>query len=233
MSCTFQVALCSIDTIVLTVDGLWEYKLQWLIIIYISVRNNCAEEIKWCVANKNKWLSSRNRFVCFVDSLGSRIKGNEIKTFSCKDSTNRSFTAACFPQSSPNLFICARGLYMFLNRLFRQERLNRFLWFVAPLIKNGATLRKWYLFSCRFKNIWYIGISTNWVIRNLRRIQFAIQREQLYAEWGARLKNFHSSNLLWIIFLSLFEIVMFYETLSYRCNPRFYTCSLVRRPECF
>ena len=89
------------------------------------------------------------------------------------------------------LFICARGLYMFLDRLFRQKRLNPFLWFLAPLIKNGATLWKWYLFSCRYKNIWDIGISTNWVIRNLRRIQFAIQREQLYAEWGARLKNLH------------------------------------------
>ena len=123
------------------------------------------------------------------------------------------------------LFICARGLYMFLDRLFRQKRFNPFLWFLAPLIKNGATLWKWYLFSCRYKNIWDIGISTNWVIRNLRRIQFAIQREQLYAEWGARLKNFHSSNLLWIISLSLFEIVMCYETLSSKCDPRFHTCS--------
>ena len=34
--------------------------------------------------------------------------------------------------------------------------------------------------------------------------QFAIQKEQLYAECGARLKNFHSSNLLCIC-LSLFE----------------------------
>ena len=40
--------------------------------------------------------------------------------------------------------------------------------------------------------------ARNWVIRNLRRIQFAIQEEQLYSEHGARLKNFHSSNLLCI-----------------------------------
>ena len=40
--------------------------------------------------------------------------------------------------------------------------------------------------------------ARNWVIRNLRRIQFAIQEEQVYAERGARLKNFHSSNLLCI-----------------------------------
>ena len=48
--------------------------------------------------------------------------------------------------------------YMFLNRVSRQERFNWFLWFLAPLIKNGGTLRKWYLFSCRLKNDWDIGI---------------------------------------------------------------------------
>ena len=48
------------------------------------------------------------------------------------------------------------------------------------------------------------SVARNWVIRNLRRIQFAIQEEQLYAEHGARLKNFHSSNLLCIL-PSLFE----------------------------
>ena len=214
---------------------------------------------------------------------------------------------------------------MFLNRVFRQERSNRFLWFLAPLIKNGATLRKWYLFSCRFKNVWDIGIflkpsfykncqklrnsttdfflllqqtslralyfyickfevnrdrrtrctkcwssltfecnantfvnvdtqieeewrwtispfcksilaqsftATNWVIRNLRRKQFAIQGEQLYAEWGARLMNFHSSNLLCIC-LSLFETVKCYQIQSSKFDLRFYTCSLVRRPERF
>ena len=54
----------------------------------------------------------------------------------------------------PNLFICP--LVMFLNRVFRQK--NRFLWFLASLIKNGQTLRNCYLFSCRFKNVWNIGI---------------------------------------------------------------------------
>ena len=56
----------------------------------------------------------------------------------------------------PNLFICA--LVMFLNRVFRQEWFNRFLWFLASLIKNGRTLRKCYLFSYRWKNVWAIGI---------------------------------------------------------------------------
>ena len=38
-------------------------------------------------------------------------------------------------------------------------------------------------------------ISRNWIIINLRRIQFAIQEEQLYAECGARLKNSYLSKL--------------------------------------
>ena len=38
-------------------------------------------------------------------------------------------------------------------------------------------------------------ISRNWVIINLRRIQFAIQEKQLYAERGARLKNICLSKL--------------------------------------
>ena len=43
-----------------------------------------------------------------------------------------------------------------------------------------------------------------WVIRNLRRIQFAIQEELLYAEYGATLKNFYLSKLLCFC-SSLFE----------------------------
>ena len=35
---------------------------------------------------------------------------------------------------------------MFLNHVFRREWFNRFLWFLASLIKNDATLRKSYLF---------------------------------------------------------------------------------------
>ena len=46
--------------------------------------------------------------------------------------------------------------------------------------------------------------ARNWVIRNLRRIQFAIQEEQLYAECGARWKKFYLSHLLCIC-PSLFE----------------------------
>ena len=45
------------------------------------------------------------------------------------------------------------------------------------------------------------SVATNWVIRNLRRIQFTIQEEQLYAECGARLNNFYLSKLLRIFSL--------------------------------
>ena len=40
------------------------------------------------------------------------------------------------------------------------------------------------------------SVARNWVIRNLRRILFGIQAEQLYAEWGARLNNFYLLRLL-------------------------------------
>ena len=56
----------------------------------------------------------------------------------------------------PNLFICA--LIMFLNRNFLSEWFKRFLRFLWSLIKNKATVRKCYLFSCRYKNVWDIGI---------------------------------------------------------------------------
>ena len=48
------------------------------------------------------------------------------------------------------------------------------------------------------------SVAKIWVIRNLRRIQFAVQEEQLYAECGARLKNFRSSNI-YCICPSLFK----------------------------
>ena len=48
------------------------------------------------------------------------------------------------------------------------------------------------------------SVAKIWVIRNLRRIQFAVQEEQLYTECGARLKNFRSSNIFCIC-PSLFE----------------------------
>ena len=56
----------------------------------------------------------------------------------------------------PNLFKCA--LVMFLNRVFRQKWFNRFLWFLAYLIKTARTLRNCHLFSCGHKNVWDIGI---------------------------------------------------------------------------
>ena len=54
-------------------------------------------------------------------------------------------------------YLCA-ALVLFLNPVFRQEWFNRFPWFLAFLIKNGRTLRKCYLFSYRYKNVWDIGI---------------------------------------------------------------------------
>ena len=45
------------------------------------------------------------------------------------------------------------------------------------------------------------SVARNWVIRNLKRIQFAIQEEQLHAECRARLNNFFLSKLLCIFLL--------------------------------
>ena len=64
--------------------------------------------------------------------------------------------APALDHCGPNLLICV--LVMFLNRVFRQERFNWFLWFLASLIKNSQTLRNCYLFSCRYKNLWDIGM---------------------------------------------------------------------------
>ena len=47
--------------------------------------------------------------------------------------------------------------YVFDLRL-QNERFNRFLWFLASIINNNETLRKCYLFSCRYKNLCDIGI---------------------------------------------------------------------------
>ena len=41
------------------------------------------------------------------------------------------------------------------------------------------------------------SFARNWVIKNIRRRQLAIQEEQLYTECGARLNNFYLSKLLW------------------------------------
>ena len=46
-----------------------------------------------------------------------------------------------------SLFGCV--VDMFLNRVFQQEPFNRFLCFLASLIKNDRTLRICYLFSCK------------------------------------------------------------------------------------
>ena len=58
----------------------------------------------------------------------------------------------------------------------------------TKIVNNFETLRQIFLFF-RF-SIYFI--------RNLRRIQFAIQEEQLYAECGARLNNFDLSKSLCI-----------------------------------
>ena len=58
-------------------------------------------------------------------------------------------TVLGYLKGGPNLLIWA--LVMFLHGVFRQERFNRSLWFLA-------SLRKCYLFSCKNKNVWDIGI---------------------------------------------------------------------------
>ena len=47
---------------------------------------------------------------------------------------------------------------LFFICVFQNKRFNRFLWFLAYQINNDGTLRKCYLFSCRHKNLWDIGI---------------------------------------------------------------------------
>ena len=69
-------------------------------------------------------------------------------------------------QGGPNLIICA--LVMFLNRAFRQEWFNRFLRFLASLIKNGWTLRKCYLFSYRYRSVWDIDICLKKKVKQVR-----------------------------------------------------------------
>ena len=46
----------------------------------------------------------------------------------------------------------------FLFAFFQNKRFNRFLWFLAYQINNDGTLIKCYLFSCRHKHLWDIGI---------------------------------------------------------------------------
>ena len=49
------------------------------------------------------------------------------------------------------LFICV--LFMFLIRVFQNERFSRFLQFLASLTNNNGTVRKCYVFSYRYKNV--------------------------------------------------------------------------------
>ena len=51
-------------------------------------------------------------------------------------------------------------LVIFFIRVFQNKRFNRFLRFFASLINNNGTLRKCYLFSCRYKNFW--SIKSHW-----------------------------------------------------------------------
>ena len=60
-------------------------------------------------------------------------------------------------QGSPNLFMCV--LVLLLNLVFRQERFNRFLWFLESVIKNGGNLRNRYLFSLFSFGIKFFEIS--------------------------------------------------------------------------
>ena len=57
-------------------------------------------------------------------------------------------------------------LVIFFIRVFQNERFNRFLRFFASLINNNGTLRKYYLFSYRCKNVWSIKCHWNVIKRN-------------------------------------------------------------------
>ena len=61
----------------------------------------------------------------------------------------------CSSCSFPPIYI-RHVLVTFLYYVFRQKRFNRFLRFLASLIKNNWTLRKSSWFSCRYKNVWNI-----------------------------------------------------------------------------
>ena len=56
---------------------------------------------------------------------------------------------------------------MFLNRIFRQERFNWFLWFSASLIKNSATLRHSYWDRLRY---WHM-IKTTFLQKNVNNLE--------------------------------------------------------------
>ena len=72
---------------------------------------------------------------------------------------------------------------MFLNRVFRQEWFNRFLWFLASLIrKNGRTLRKFYLFSYRYRVFSLTWPASTQIYWNKRK-RLHKKRVQLPADW--------------------------------------------------
>ena len=100
---------------------------------------------------------------CFADLAGFLLQYfhflQQNRTWGWKYNINLQCIKIYFVNNfkgGPNLFICA--LDMFLNRVFRQEQFSRFLWFLASLIKNVGTLRKCFLFYCKNKNVWGVGM---------------------------------------------------------------------------
>ena len=86
---------------------------------------------------------------------------------------------------SPDLLICE--LVMFLIRVVRQEQFNRFLWFLASSIKTGATLRKCYLFSCRYRlSIWLQNNPYFCVFKYARAVKQKVwnEVENRERDWG-------------------------------------------------
>ena len=72
---------------------------------------------------------------------------------------------------------------MFLNRVFRQKWFNRFLWFLASLIrKNGRTLRKFYLFSYRYRVFSLAWPASTQIYWNKRK-RLHKKRVQLPEDW--------------------------------------------------
>ena len=79
-----------------------------------------------------------HQFICCTEDYMYTCTGNRIQ-WHMRTKRSSSLGGPC-------------ALVMFLNSVFRQEWVNPFLWFLASLINNDSTLRKYYLFSCRCEN---------------------------------------------------------------------------------
>ena len=82
---------------------------------------------------------------------------------------------------------------------------NRFLWFLAYLINNNGTLWKCYLFSCRYKNLWDIGIYLK--PHFLRKMYVTLKFHDIFfpnfSKQASELSSFTSSSLNAIVTVEL------------------------------